>query len=101
MPLASPNDSRMYSFRAMVLSATSHFLYFVLEEHLVNAPAECLAGQGVGIVVAGAVELAFDLPRMRRQQQDAVADHHRFRNGVRHEKHGELCVLPELEQLFL
>src|SRR5690349_2232775 len=48
-----------------------------------------------------AVELGLDLPRVRRQQQDAAADLDRLGDRVRDEQHGEARALPQREQLVL
>ena len=49
------------------------------EQHVVDAVGEffAIAADGIGAV---AVEFGFDLARMRRQQQDAVADQGGFRD---------------------
>src|SRR5690242_3217625 len=52
------------------------------EQKIVDAVRQLLPARRVDRIAAVAVELAFDLARMRRHQQDAVADQHRFGNRM-------------------
>ena len=68
------------------------------EQEIVNL---LLQPAGTAIVIGDLVDvdhLGLDAAGMRRQQQDAVADADRFRDGMRHEKHREFCLVPELKQ---
>src|SRR3954467_9835992 len=90
------------SWRATVvwMSATAAYLLFldaVREQHLVNAVGQLAPARRVGPVAVGTGELAPDLRRTRRKQQDAVADQHGLRNGMRHEQHREACIGPQLQ----
>src|SRR5437868_1048813 len=67
------------------------------EQHLVDALGQLAPARGIDGITAVAVELALDLPGMRREQQDAVAEQHRLRDRVGHEQHGEARVGPQLQ----
>src|SRR6185369_12880440 len=82
-------------------SAMGHSLLFldaIRKQDVVNAVRKLDAG-AIDRIAAVAVELALDLPRMRRHQQDAVADQNGLGNRMRHEQHREARVLPQLQQL--
>src|SRR6202521_3769584 len=84
-------------------SAMGHCLLFldaIRKQDVVNAVRQLGAG-AVDRIAAVAVELAFDLARVRRHQQDAIADQHGLWDRVRHEQHREARVFPQLQQLFL
>src|SRR4051812_12695200 len=66
------------------------------EEHGVDLSLEA-RGRLRLAVPPGRVELRLHLARVRRQQQDAVADLDRLGDRVRDEKHGELGLVPELK----
>src|SRR5262245_40566151 len=54
--------------------------------------------RGAAVLAGDAVDvddLGLDPARMRRQQQDAVADLDGFRNRVGDEQHGEFCFGPQ------
>src|SRR5262249_13470254 len=70
------------------------------EQQIVDALGQ-LAPLGIDGILAVAVELALDLARVWRQQQNAVADQGRLRNRMRHEQHGEAGIGPQLQQLVL
>src|SRR4051812_17343742 len=76
-------------------SAIDDLLHLLGEEHLVDALREAF------FVLPAAPHLRLHLPRMRREQQDPVADEHGFGNGVGDEEDGEAGVLPEAQQLLL
>src|SRR4029079_15725807 len=91
-PYALVSTSRTNSARCTnTFSAMGRYLLFDLvgEQHVVNAVREFLPVLA-NVVRTVTVQLRFDAAPMRRQQQDAVADQHRFRNRVRDEQHGEL-----------
>src|SRR5215470_16916553 len=91
-PMSSPATmSRRYSLRsggavgrraAAVGTSTMAdnllLLDAIREQHVVDAVRQLAAAGRVDRVAAVAVELALDLARMRREQQDAVADQHRL-----------------------
>src|SRR5262245_49681637 len=95
-PMSRPaTTSRKYSGRvggspkagcttARVLAMRDHLLLLdaIGKQNFVDAVGQLAAGGWVYGIVAAAVELALDLTRMRREQQDAVADQHRLRNRV-------------------
>src|SRR5215813_2918575 len=57
------------------------------EQQIVNPVRQLAPARRIDRIAAVAVELAFDLARMRRHQQDAVADQHRLRDRVGDEQH--------------
>src|ERR1700704_5359258 len=111
---APATTSRMYSGRVggtgagnratgARSSAMGHSLLFldaIGKENVVDAVRELAAG-AVDRVAAVAVQLALDLARMRRHQQDAVADQHGLGVRVGHEQHRETRLVPQLQQLLL
>src|SRR5438105_992005 len=80
---------------AAACSAIDDLLYLLREEHLVDALREPF------LVPPAALHLRLDLAGMRREQQDAVPDPYRFRDGVGDEEDGEARVLPEAQELLL
>src|SRR5688500_15924339 len=98
----SGTSSRTYSGRCTGALDMGHRLLDLLagEEHAMDAVRQALA-RGIHGIGSVAVELRAHLARVRREQQDAVADAHRLGDGVRHEQHREARVLPELQQLVL
>src|SRR5580704_1142730 len=76
---------------------TDHLLLLdaISEQHLVNAVGQLAPTCRIGRIAAVAVELALDLTRVRRKQQDAIADQHGLRNRVSHEQHREARVVPQ------
>src|SRR5690348_1630568 len=93
--------SRTYSGRSAGLAMGDLRLDLAVgEEHRMDAVGEPPAVRVLGIR-AVAVELGLHLPRMRREEQDAVADAHRLGDRVRDEEHGEARAFPELQQLVL
>src|SRR5215203_5561604 len=70
------------------------------KQHVVDFGLELLGRDSLA-VPPGRVQLRLDLPRMGREQEDAVADLDRLGNRVRHEQDGELRLVPELQELVL
>src|SRR5574340_525282 len=79
-----------------------HLLRFDLigEQHVVDLGLERLHRVG-GAVARRAGQLRLHLAGMRRQQQDAAADLDRLGDGMGDEQHGEVRVVPQLQQLVL
>src|SRR5689334_11868540 len=71
------------------------------EKHLVDAVREALARRRIRAVLAVAAHFRAHLPRMRREQQHAVADAHRLGNRMRDEEDGEAGLVPQAQQLVL
>src|SRR5262245_50162495 len=82
------SGSRALALWASSMGCSLQFLDAVGEQQIVDAVGQ-LAPLGVDGILAVAVELALDLARVWRQQQNAVADQGRLRNRMRHEQHGK------------
>src|SRR3982074_339128 len=114
-PMSSPaTTSRRYSGRkggtasgraaaawASTMADNLLLLDAIGEQHLVNAIRQLASAGRFDRIAAVAVELALDLARVRREQQDAIAQQHRLRDRVGHEQHGETGFGPQLQQLLL
>src|SRR3954469_9095880 len=95
-PYALVSTSRTNSGRCTrMFSAMRRYLLFDLvgEQHVVNAVGKFFAVLA-DMIRAVTIEFCLDAARMRRQQQNPVADQHRLRNRVRDEKHREMCFVP-------
>src|SRR5262245_43568769 len=102
-PMSSPATmSRRYSGRAggnagnrvaaAWVSAIADDLLFldaIRKQHCVDAVRQLVPACRVDWIAAVAVEFALDLARMRREQQDAVADKHCLGDRVGHKQHRE------------
>src|SRR6516225_5761521 len=96
--------SRYRSGRATALSLMMMllvFLDFVGEQHVVDPLFERARCHALARLVREAVELSLHLSWMRRKQQDAASDLHRLGNRVGDEEHGEMRVVPQLQQFVL
>src|SRR5688500_11558435 len=73
---------------------------FAFEQQSLDPRRQELARR-VERVASRTMDLRLRAARVRREQQDAVADADGFGNRMRDEQHRELDLLPEPQQLFL
>src|SRR2546427_6629469 len=74
-------------------------LHFLGEEHALDPLRQLPPLAPLGATLA--VQLRLHLPGMGREQEDPVPDQHCLRDRVRDEEHGEVGVVPELQELVL
>src|SRR5262245_2698624 len=88
---------------AMLMMSLQRALHLVGEEQVVDAALQRVEGgrPHVGEADMAGIELGLHPPRMRRQDQDAVADEQRLLDGMGDEDDREAHVLPQRDQLLL
>src|SRR5215471_2983602 len=95
------SPSRRSAVFMSVMGDSLLLLNAIGEQKIVDAVRQLASARRVDRIAAVTVELALDLAGMRRHQQDAVADQHRFWNRVGDEQHGEARVGPQRQQFLL
>src|SRR3954471_18458481 len=98
---SAPSVSRKIAGRSAKTSDMIRVLHSVGKQHLMDIAAKRGARRRAVMSTRHAVDFRLDLARVRREQQNAVADLDRLRDRMRHEDYGELDVVPQAQKLVL